>query len=85
MSQPLWILKTAKEKQVQRLVNMSVDLARQVGLMLEDVHNGLSEKVISHYIPLQFQIHFSLLHFICITLLEGVKALDSPPFSLNCD
>ncbi|XP_058723046.1 uncharacterized protein LOC131594856 [Vicia villosa] len=41
---PLWILKTAKEKQVQRLVNMSVDLARQVGLMLEDVHNGLSEK-----------------------------------------
>ncbi|KAL5074504.1 hypothetical protein RYX36_013488 [Vicia faba] len=41
---PLWILKTAKEKQVQRLVNMSVDLARQVGLMLEDVHNGLSGK-----------------------------------------
>ncbi|WJX35426.1 hypothetical protein P8452_23419 [Trifolium repens] len=41
---PLWILKTAKEKQVQRFVNMSVDLARQVGLMLEDVHNGLSGK-----------------------------------------
>ncbi|CAJ2643739.1 uncharacterized protein LOC123894189 [Trifolium pratense] len=41
---PLWILKTAKEKQVQRLVNMSVDLARQVGSMLEDVHNGISGK-----------------------------------------
>lgn len=39
---------------MQRLVNMSVDLARQVGLMLEDVHNSLSGKVISHYIPLQF-------------------------------
>ncbi|XP_073224540.1 uncharacterized protein [Cicer arietinum] len=41
---PLWILKTAKEKQVQRLVNMSVDLARQVGLKLEDIHNGISRK-----------------------------------------
>ncbi|GAU26677.1 hypothetical protein TSUD_314530 [Trifolium subterraneum] len=41
---PLWILKTAKEKQVHRLVNLSVDLARQVGLMLEDVHNGISGK-----------------------------------------
>lgn len=34
---PVWILKTAKEKQVQRLVSMSVDLARQVGLMLDDI------------------------------------------------
>jgi len=46
-SQPLWILKTAKEKQVQRLVSMSVDLARQVGLMLDDI----SGKVIFQYIP----------------------------------
>lgn len=37
ISQPVWILKTAKEKQVQRLVSMSVDLARQVGLMLDDI------------------------------------------------
>jgi hypothetical protein len=58
MSQPLWILKTAKEKQVQRFVNMSVDLARQVGLMLEDVHNGLSGKVISHDIPFQISNSF---------------------------
>ncbi|XP_061374956.1 uncharacterized protein LOC133317143 [Gastrolobium bilobum] len=41
---PLWILKTAKEKYVQRLVHMSADLARQVGLMLEDIHNGISGK-----------------------------------------
>ena len=54
MSQPMWILKTAKEKYVQRLVHMSADLAKQVGLMLEDNHNGISGKVISQYIPLQF-------------------------------
>ncbi|KAK7311941.1 hypothetical protein RJT34_10426 [Clitoria ternatea] len=41
---PLWILKTAKEKYVQRLVHVSVDLAKQVGLMLEDVHNGILGK-----------------------------------------
>ncbi|CAJ1973601.1 unnamed protein product [Sphenostylis stenocarpa] len=41
---PLWILKTAKEKYVRRLVHMSVDLAKQVGLMLEDVENGISRK-----------------------------------------
>nr|AFK35091.1 unknown [Lotus japonicus] len=41
---PLWILKTAKEKNVQRLVHMSADLAKQVGLMLEDINNGISGK-----------------------------------------
>lgn len=41
---PLWILKTAKEKFVQRLVHMSADLARQVGMILENVHNdGLEQ------------------------------------------
>ncbi|XP_019417696.1 PREDICTED: uncharacterized protein LOC109328603 isoform X4 [Lupinus angustifolius] len=42
-SKPLWILKTAKEKYVQRLVHLSADLARQVGLMLVD-NNGISGK-----------------------------------------
>ncbi|MED6203663.1 hypothetical protein PIB30_001359 [Stylosanthes scabra] len=41
---PLWILKTAKEKYAQRLVHMSADLAKQVGLMLEDIHNGILGK-----------------------------------------
>lgn len=54
LSQPLWILKTAKEKYVRRLVHVSVDLAKQVGLMLEDSQSGISGKVISPYIPLQF-------------------------------
>ncbi|GMN63321.1 hypothetical protein TIFTF001_032404 [Ficus carica] len=39
---PLWVLKTAKEKYVQRLVHMSADLARQVNLMLEDFHSGIA-------------------------------------------
>lgn len=52
MSQPLWILKTAKEKQVQRLVHMSADLARQMGLMLEDIQNGITGEVIRHALPL---------------------------------
>ncbi|KAK7251450.1 hypothetical protein RIF29_34657 [Crotalaria pallida] len=43
LDMPLWILKTAKEKCVQRLVHMSADLARQVSLMLED-NNGISGK-----------------------------------------
>lgn len=45
MSQPLWVLKTVKEKYVQRLVHMSADLARQVGMMLEDSQNGIAGKV----------------------------------------
>uniref|UniRef100_A0A5B7BXE9 BRCT domain-containing protein n=1 Tax=Davidia involucrata TaxID=16924 RepID=A0A5B7BXE9_DAVIN len=37
---PLWVLKTAKEKHVQRLVHISADLARQVGTMLDNAQNG---------------------------------------------
>ncbi|KAL8101486.1 uncharacterized protein LOC141687443 isoform X1 [Apium graveolens] len=39
---PLWVLKTAKEKCVQRLVHVSVDLARQLGTILENVQSGLA-------------------------------------------
>ncbi|KAM7510708.1 hypothetical protein LguiB_009583 [Lonicera macranthoides] len=38
---PLWVLKTAKEKRVQRLVHISADLARRVGTMLDNVENGI--------------------------------------------
>lgn len=41
---PLWVLKTAKEKRVQRLVHVSVDLARQLGTILENVQSGLAER-----------------------------------------
>ncbi|XP_077236394.1 uncharacterized protein LOC143877947 isoform X2 [Tasmannia lanceolata] len=41
---PLWMLKSAKENYVQRLVHLSADLARQVGMILENVHSGLSEQ-----------------------------------------
>ncbi|KAJ7966342.1 BRCT domain DNA repair protein [Quillaja saponaria] len=49
---PPWILKTAKEKRIQRLVHISADLARQVSVMLEDVQNGNSqEKIIQKTVP----------------------------------
>ncbi|KAM0949202.1 putative BRCT domain-containing protein [Dioscorea sansibarensis] len=38
---PVWILKTVKEKHVQRLVHLSCDLARQVSLLLENVQINL--------------------------------------------
>ncbi|KAM5565344.1 hypothetical protein ABKV19_019395 [Rosa sericea] len=41
---PLWVLKTVKEKYVQRLVHMSADLARQVGMVLEDLQNGNADE-----------------------------------------
>ncbi|KAH7574473.1 hypothetical protein JRO89_XS03G0300600 [Xanthoceras sorbifolium] len=44
---PLWVLKTAKEKSVQRLVHMSADLARQVGMMLETLPNGTAREEIN--------------------------------------
>ncbi|EOY30082.1 BRCT domain-containing DNA repair protein [Theobroma cacao] len=38
---PLWVLKTAKDRCLQRLVHMSADLARQIGAVLENSHNGI--------------------------------------------
>ena len=77
MSQPLWVLKTAKEKYVRRLVRMSVDLAKQVGLMLEDIHNGISGKVISQYIPSLYWLLFVIFPF----LLLGFKLFPIRLFS----
>ncbi|KAL9442073.1 hypothetical protein AB3S75_020559 [Citrus x aurantiifolia] len=44
---PVWVLKTAKEKHVQRLVHISADLARQVGMMLENIQNGIAREAIN--------------------------------------
>lgn len=41
----MWVLKTAKEKCVQRLVHVSVDLARQLGTILENVQSDLAVEV----------------------------------------
>ncbi|OMO86446.1 hypothetical protein COLO4_21162 [Corchorus olitorius] len=38
---PLWILKTAKDRNMQRLIHMSADLARQIGIVLENSQNGI--------------------------------------------
>ncbi|RRT38835.1 hypothetical protein BHE74_00010148 [Ensete ventricosum] len=37
---PLWVLKTAKEKCMQRLVHLSSDLAKQVSVMLENAQTA---------------------------------------------
>lgn len=44
---PLWILKTAREKFVQRLLHMSADLTRQIGTLLENPQNTGIEKEIN--------------------------------------
>lgn len=43
---PLWVLKTV-ERHRQRLVHMSPDLARQLGLMLENLEDGAEKENIS--------------------------------------
>lgn len=42
---PLWVLKTV-ERQRQRLVHMSPDLARQLGSMLENLEDGAEKEVL---------------------------------------
>ncbi|KAK6927200.1 hypothetical protein RJ641_005791, partial [Dillenia turbinata] len=37
---PLWILKTAREKSMHKLVHLSADIARQIGSMLENFKCG---------------------------------------------
>ncbi|CAN6841855.1 unnamed protein product [Brassica oleracea] len=43
---PLWVLKTV-ERQRQRLVHMSPDLARQLGLMLENLEDGAEKEALN--------------------------------------
>ncbi|GMI83903.1 hypothetical protein like AT2G26270 [Hibiscus trionum] len=38
---PLWVLKTAKDRNLQRLVHMSADLATQIGTVLENSQNHI--------------------------------------------
>lgn len=42
---PLWVLKSAKEKSLQRLVHLSTDLARYTGAMLDTFRHGVSKEV----------------------------------------
>ncbi|KAK3032205.1 hypothetical protein RJ639_036135 [Escallonia herrerae] len=50
---PLWVVKTAKELHLRRLVHISADLARQLGTMLDNVQNGNYGQVDSHH-PLSY-------------------------------
>ncbi|CAK9187997.1 unnamed protein product [Ilex paraguariensis] len=38
---PLWVLKTAKETRMQRVIHISADLAREIGTMLDSTQNGI--------------------------------------------
>lgn len=51
MPQPAWVLKSAKENCVQRLVHMSADLAGQTGSLLGTIENGIFKEVMQvfHY------------------------------------
>lgn len=44
---PLWVLKSAKEKRLQRLVHMSADLARQTGILLDSIQNAIYRKEVN--------------------------------------
>ncbi|CAH9122200.1 unnamed protein product [Cuscuta epithymum] len=41
---PLWVLKTVKEKQLQRLVHISADLAKQTGTLIENIQSGIHKE-----------------------------------------
>lgn len=43
--QPLWVLKTAKESKLHRLVHISADLGRQIGTMFDNEKNVSTVKV----------------------------------------
>ncbi|XP_021894373.1 uncharacterized protein LOC110812022, partial [Carica papaya] len=44
---PLWVLKTVKERYARRLVHISADLARQVGMKLENLQSCTIEEEVS--------------------------------------
>ncbi|KAL3023214.1 hypothetical protein AAZX31_04G056200 [Glycine max] len=77
---PLWVLKTAKEKYVRRLVRMSVDLAKQVGLMLEDIHNGISgkevikQKVLNNLLDTESEVGYEERQQIVNSAKNGVRS-----------
>ncbi|KAF7141997.1 hypothetical protein RHSIM_Rhsim06G0128300 [Rhododendron simsii] len=38
---PVWVIKTAREKRMHRLLHISADMAREVGIILEDLQHGI--------------------------------------------
>ncbi|KAK9076875.1 hypothetical protein SSX86_005209 [Deinandra increscens subsp. villosa] len=45
---PLWVLKTVKETRPQRLVHLSADLARQIGMTLDNVRSAAAHQKDNH-------------------------------------
>uniref|UniRef100_A0A7N1A4K9 BRCT domain-containing protein n=2 Tax=Kalanchoe fedtschenkoi TaxID=63787 RepID=A0A7N1A4K9_KALFE len=52
---PLWVLKTAKESKLQRLVHISADLGRQIGTILENEKNVTPVENSNHKVDLSCQ------------------------------
>lgn len=50
---PLWVLKTAKEKRLQRLVHISADLARQTATIIDAIQTGTCREEVGGSIHLQ--------------------------------
>lgn len=45
--QPVWVMKTARERGMHRLVHISADMAREVGIILKDLQHGIYGEVSS--------------------------------------
>ncbi|KAK6158795.1 hypothetical protein DH2020_006109 [Rehmannia glutinosa] len=65
---PLWVLKCAKEKSLQRLVHLSADLARYTGAMLDTFQHGVSKETCQT--PIRPITPGSLLDSICWSISE---------------
>ncbi|XP_074558986.1 uncharacterized protein LOC141814925 isoform X1 [Curcuma longa] len=73
---PLWILKTAKEKCIQRLVHLSSDVAKQVNMILESdqVAGEVSFRGGGHPVALKFS--HSLPHGDNVKIEERLKTVE---------
>ncbi|XP_021762163.1 uncharacterized protein LOC110726928 isoform X2 [Chenopodium quinoa] len=65
---PMWVLKTSKERSMQRFVGLSADLARYVGAMLENLQQVTARQ--SCQVPLRPINPSSLLDSICWSISE---------------
>ncbi|VFQ60155.1 unnamed protein product [Cuscuta campestris] len=57
---PLWVLKTVKEKQLQKLVHISADLAKQTGILMESIQSHIHKDEINEDVDLQYDVPNSI-------------------------
>lgn len=83
--QPVWVMKTAREKRMHRLVHMSADMAREVGIILEDSRHGIYVEV-SFVLDLPFMFSFPFQFYInrCYFISSRFMGMYSSPFRYGC-